>query len=269
MTDVTLDTVALSDAVPGVIVKRVTRQLLGDRRDVFELVPGRAGSWRFGEQAGDRLVTLELALVGETTTYPIEESGLDARRAACRALADWADHPQPVTLVADDEPDRYWLATVASAPTPDEWLVRATVDLVFRVGPFAFADELSTEALELLDGAPATFTIDDAVQAYPVIEITAGFGSTMPDGFILTVNDLELVYGTAVAPDDVLTVSSLAYTVSRGANTDTELEGTFIVGNLSMADLDGDFPVLIPGENSITLTGGDVDATLTWRRRFR
>lgn len=267
MTEVTLDDVALSDAVPGVIVKRVTRQLLGDRRDVFELVPGRAGSWRFGEQAGDRLITLQLALVGESSTYPIEESGLEARRAACRALADWADHAQPVTLVADDEPDRYWMATVSSAPTPDEWLIRATVDLVFRVGPYALALELSTHDEALTNGALATFSIPDNVNAYPVVEITAG--DAMASGFTLNVNGLELVYGAAVAPGDVLTVSSLSYTVSTGANTDTELEGSFVTADLSMGDVDGDFPILVPGSNGIEIVGGDADVSISWRRRYR
>lgn len=268
MTEVTLDDVALSDAVPAVIVKRVVRQLLGDRRDVFELVPGRAGSWLFGEQAGDRLITLELALVGEPSTYPIEESGLEARRAACRALADWADDPGLVKLVADDEPDRYSLAKLSSAPTPDEWLIRATVDLAFRASPYAFANDLSTASVSLAEGvADTSLELDDTVNAYPVLEITAG--ETMASGFVLNVNGLVLVYGDAVAADDVFTVSSLTYTVSTGANTDTELAGLFVVGDLSMGSVDGDFPILVPGENQVEIVGGDADVTITWRRRYR
>lgn len=267
MTEATLDGVELSSAVPEVILKRVDRQLLGDRRDIFELVPGRAGSWLFDEQPGDRLIKLELALVGETSSYPVPIDALEARRAACRALAEWADHVRPVKLELDDEPDRYWLSILSSVPTPDEWLIRATVDLEFRSSPFAFANDISTEALVLASGVTQSFDIDDLVNAYPIIELTAT--STMGAGFTLDVNGLELEYGAAFASGSKLSISSLSYTVETGAIADTELEGTFVPAHLSMALVDGDFPILVPGTNVITLTGGGASASINWRRRYR
>lgn len=267
MTDVTLDGVALSSAVPEAIVKRVRRQLLGDPRDVYELVPGRAGSWLFGEQPGDRIITVELALVGDNAVYPLEGTALEARRVACRSLAAWAESPRSVELVVDDESDRYWLSKLSSTPTPDEWLARALIDLDFRSSPYAYAVTLSTQAESLTDGIPASFSTPDEVNAYPVIELVAG--ASMPSGFTLTVNGLVLTYGTAVAIGDVLTISSLTYTVSAGPNTDTDLDGVFVAADLAMADVDGDFPILIPGSNTITVAGGASTVTITWRRRYQ
>lgn len=109
--------------------------------------------------------------------------------------------------------------------------------------------------------------LDDTVDVYPVIEITAG--ESMPSGFTLTVNGLALTYGDAFTSGDVLTVSSLTYTVSTGVNTDSDLDGVFVVADLSMGAVDGDFPILISGTNSIEIDGGDADLVVTWRRRYR
>lgn len=257
MTDVNYNAVDLTDAVPGALVLNVHRPLLGERRDIRELVPGRAGSWRFGEQAGDRIITIDLNIEGLSP---------GDRHHSMRLLADWVDVGE-AKLIIDDELDLYWLAVIETVPTPEEWINNADVSIDFRVGPYVHASSLSTDALSLTDGDASSLELDDTVDVYPVIEVTAG--ETMATGFTLTVNGLVLVYGDPVASGDVLTVSALTYTVSTGVNTDTALDGVFVAADLSMGSVDGDFPILIPGVNSITVDGGDADVAITWRRRYR
>lgn len=263
-TDITFAGVALSSVVPEAIVRKVSRQLLGESRDVFETVPGRAGAWVFPEEPGQRTIVVELELIGEAD---IDTTAYDARRDAVRRLAQWCAHRNLESLVIDDEDDRHWLAKLASAPTPDEWLEDASIALEFTALPYAFADELSTVSLSLTDSTPDTFDVDDEVDAYPVIEIEAT--EDIPSGIILTVNGVQLAYGDPLGTGDVITVSSLSFTVALGANTDTNLDGVFVPDDLSMLNVEGDFPILTNGSNSIEVDGGDCDVTVTWRRRFR
>ncbi len=257
MTDVSYNGIDLSDAVPGALVLDVHRPLLGERRDIRELVPGRAGSWRFPEQPGDRVIIVDLNIEGLSP---------GDRHASMRLLADWVDVGE-AQLIIDDELDLYWLATIDTAPTPDEWINNADVSVEFRVGAYVYASAISTQAETLVDGVTSTFEIDDTVDAYPIIELTAS--STMGSGWELDVNGLVLTDSAAFASAAKRTISTLSYTVSNVANADTDLAGTIDTAHLAMGGLDGDFPILIPGTNSITIVGGGATASIKWRRRYR
>lgn len=266
MTDATFAGTALSTAVPEALITKVTRTLLGSVRDTYVEVPGYDGSWVFPERPGDRRVVIALHLLGEASTYPIDQTGFEARRAAVRALANWVASSDTAALVIDDEDDRYWVAKLASAPDPDEWLHTATIELEFRVGPYALDNDPSTETWTATPDDPHAFTVPDDLDARPVIEVTPS--GALSDGFTITVNGTPLVYGTAVGGSDTITLNSISYTVNTGANEDTDLVGYFDPDTLSMADLNGDFGVLTPGDNEVTIDGA-ADVAVTWRRRYR
>lgn len=261
MTDVTYSGVALSAAVPEALVLRVRRGLLGARRDTWQEVPGRAGSWMYPEQPGDRTVAV---------TVNIEGADYPARRAAVNALAAWADSDGLVPLVIDDEPYRYWDAKLTGPADPDEWLLTADAELEFRTGPYAWASTASTETWAAADGTPHTVTLPDEVDAHPVLEITAG-GAPIPS-FTLAVNGQVLSYGAALAAAAKLTVNGIAYMVTTGANIDAALVGSFDPAHVAMATVDGVFPLFHPGANTVTLdtpAGQSATIVASWRRRYR
>lgn len=270
MTDITLDDVALSTAVPAALVQKVTRSLVGAVRDVYQDFPGRSGSWAFPEKPGDSSIKIDVVLVGEEQDGTAPETAIENRRSSVRALAEWASSIGRVPLVVDDEPDRYWEAKLAEAPDPDEWLTKATVPLEFRAGPYALGLELSDETWTAEDDVDHVLTIPDAVEAFPVLELEATDGD-LPDGVIVTVNGVELVYAAPIPAGDFITISSVSYTVSTGPNGDADLSGDFDPDLLSMALVAGDWPILQPGNNTVRIvTGGpDVDVVVSWRRRFR
>ncbi len=263
-TDVTLNSLALSDAVPDAAVLRVRRQLLGARRDRFVEVPGRPGAWVFPEEPGDRRLDLELHLLA---------SSMANRRSSVRALAAWADTPAgAVRLILDDEPDRFYEAVLESAPDVDEWLLSGEVDLRYRVGPYAFAVSTSSTSVTASAGlASGTFVAADEVYAFPVIEVTPLNGDLT--GFSITLNGDTLSWTGAVASGDTVTVSSISYTVTDGANYDVNLSGAYLVGDVNMTTVTGDFPLVVPGTNSYSFTTtGSATAVrfrITWRRRYR
>lgn len=261
MTTVSFDGIDLDSVVPEALVTDVSRDLLGARRTTFTDVPGVAGSWVFGDEPGDRSLTLSVHILGDD---------FEERRDAVRRLADWADSTAASELVVDDEPDRYELAILASAPEVEERVNYASVQLEFRCGPYAWATATSTETWTATSGVAEVFTVPDGVNAAPILELTAG-GSSIPSTTIVC-NGATLTYGTQIPAAGVITVSSIAFVVTDVANTDTDCAGTFPVGDVSMAAVDGKFPTLVPGSNSITVTtsnGQAMTAELLWRRRYR
>lgn len=262
-TDLTLNGVALSAAVPTALVLRVERELVGKRRHSDVEIPGRAGSWRFDEEPGNRTIRVWI---------DIQADSFEARRAAVRELAYWCDIGTTANLVVSDEPDRYHEAILDDEPNPEEWLVRAEIPLRFTAGPYALSSTLSTQTVTATTNPDSdTFSIPDAVTAEPVLEITPTGGALT--SFVLTVNGYVLTWSGNLAAGTTLTISSISDTVSTGPNTDVNLTGAFVVGDLDMVDVAGEFPLLLPGSTSWSFewTGGatSVGIEFTWRERSR
>lgn len=261
MTTASFNGVELADAVPEALVVAVKRSLVGARRTVFEDVPGVAGSWIFGDRPGDRKTVLSIHVLADD---------YETRRDAVRRLATWADSEQAAALVIDDEADRYETAILATAPDPEEWLNYATVDLEFRTGPYALAASTSSTTWTATSGAAHTVTVPDDVEVYPIFTLTAGGAGV--SSLSLDVNGKTLTYGTSIAASGKITVSSLAFMVTTGANADTACVGTFVPAAASMSAVDGSFPVLESGANSVTVTTSNASSMTVealWRRRYR
>lgn len=256
-----------STDIPSFICQKVKRRLLGKNRDVFREVAGREGAWRFGDKRGLKVITLECAI--EADSFPA------GRRAALNTIADWLDQGGFSPLIISDEPDVFHQAILANEPELDEWREMATFELEFSAEPYAY--DLGQETLELTftpGDDTETFSITDVVAAYPVVEVTPTGGNL--SGFTLTTNGSQLVYGKALVDGSTTTISSLSYTVIEGTNLDTELTGAFNPSIVSMADVSGTFPILLPGVvNEMVLamaegsTATSVTVALTWRKRYR
>lgn len=263
-TDLTLNYVALSAAVPEAAVVDVHRQLVGARRHNRVTVPGRAGSWHYDEQPGDRNLDVSVHIAGDTFAD---------RRAAVRALAYWADVGAVSRLIVDDEPDRYHEAILANGDELSERLLAGNVGLSFITGPYALANAVSSETLPLVTGGAGagSFAIPDLVTAEPVVEVTPA-GSALT-ALTLVVNGYALSWAGNVPADDTLTISSISDTVTLGANDDVDLVGAYDSADLDMADVSGEFPLLLEGTTtwSATYTGASagINIALTWRERFR
>jgi len=262
-TDLTLNGLALSDAVPAAVVLSVERQLLGGRRNVRVDIPGRIGTLSFPDHAGDRLITVEV---------DIQAASFALRRAAVVDLAGWVDLDAPANLVVDDQPDRYWKAMLDSSPDVLERLLSASAELIFRAEPYAYATTPSTEQLAL-SGTPdtATFDVDDELVADPIIELTPTNGTIT--SFTLELNGYALTWSGLIGDDDTLTISSVSHTVTTGTNDDVNLTGAYDPAAVSMAIVTGEFPTIEPGTNTLELTwtgtATAVTVDITWRRRYR
>jgi predicted phage tail component-like protein len=263
MTEATFAGVDLSDAVPEALIRRVRRGLLGERRDVYQDVPGHAGAYLFPDEPGDREVTLELNIVADTFAE---------RRAAVVALASWADSAAAAELIIDDEADRYWEAKLVAPDSPDEWLTAADLELVFRVGPYALAVTSSSATWTAADGVDHAFTIPDDVGANPVVELHNASGSTI-GSYQLVTNGVDLTDTTDLLNTQRRTISSIAYVVTAGAIPTGALAGNYNPAAVLMSGVSGDFGLLVPGSNTIRLelegSGLSAGVVVQWRRRYR
>lgn len=256
--------VVLSAAVPSAYILNVSRGLVGARRHRTVDVPGRAGSWIFGEEPGDRRIELAVN---------IEADSFAERREAVEALAGWADSRTQQALVLDDEPDRYYVAILDMDPDPEEWLCRADLSLRFRAAPYALAIAVSGETIAATGAGSdsGTFAIPDTIDAEPVVEITPTNGTIT--AFEFTLNGDTIGYTTPpIASGQTVTISTISDTVTQGLNGDTMLTGAF-TGLVLMSSVSGVFPLLVPGTNAWALswsgTATAVTVEISWRRRFR
>lgn len=263
-TGVSLDGNVLSDIVPSAIVLAVRRPLVGRRRHVEVDVPGRAGSWIFPEEPGDRVVEFDVH---------VTEESFEDRREAVRLLAGWADVGDRARLVFDDEPDRFHSAILDTDATPAEWLRWSTIPLSFKAEPFAFALDESEEILALSGSSPkaGTFSAPDELAAEPIIEITPNNGTITAFG--LELNGMLLGWSGLLPEDSALTISTISDTVTTGTNTDVDLTGAYDPDLVDMADVSGVFPYIVAGSNAWSFewsgTATDITIEITWRRKFR
>ena len=255
-----------STTIPELLVTRVRRPLVGNRRDDFVEIPGREGFWLFTEKAGARTITVEFDLLA---------ADFASRRSAVIDLANLLDSPAGMAkLVISDEPDRFHRVRLASAPDPDEWLLGAAFSVDFAAEPYAYAIAPSSESWTATSGVAHTFTPTDKVYGIPELELTANGGTIT--SLVVTVNGETLSYALGskgLVAGAKLTISTLAYVLTLGASTDTDLDGTFNPDTLDMSLTSGDFGYVMPGSNSVTITrtgtATTIGAVLRWRRRTR
>lgn len=254
-----------SSAFTNLYIRTMRRRMVGELRDVRMPVPGRDGAWLFSERRGMR------AIVAECTLHAPPSS----RHDDLVAIADWLDRQGERKLVVSDQPDRYWLASLAADPDPEEWRSLGKFTLEWSAQPYAYAVSTSSQSVTAAGSASGvdadSFAIADDVQAYPEVEIRPLDGALT--SFTLSTNGSSLEWAGAVSSGNRITVSSISYTVVTGASVDYELTGEYNAINLSMAGVDGEFPLFQPGTVTWELdwegTATNIAVEFRWRRRYR
>lgn len=253
-----------SSSVPEMVNQKISRNLVGSVRNQLVEVPGRDGAYLFEERRGNRTVRVDGTLVADSPTV---------LRTAVVDMAEWLDRTGYRKLIISDQPDRYWMAALASDPSPDDWKRMSKYSLEWTAEPYAYALTTSEECqVTALNASDYAFIIPDTVDAYPVVEITARGGDIQ--NLTLTVVGESLTYSGTINQNATLTISSINFTVYEGVNADLELTGAWTPGTVFPADVTGTFPILYEGNNAWNLswTGGTAtyaEVCFTWRRRYR
>lgn len=249
-----------SSTLTGLIVRKTDRGGWGAVRDVPVSVPGRDGHWLFSENRGGRRIAVD---------FIVAATSIAQRRNQIVDVCDWLDLPGENALIFSDQTSQYWLASLASEIRPDEWVQLGKFTVEWLAQPYAFAVDVTETCATATGGS---ITNSDAVNEYPEVTITP-LGGAATD-ITLTVGDYVMFLGGTWSANVPINVSSLSDTVTLGQSGDTQLTGAFDPDDVSMADVYGDFPILVPGVNTWTVTKASGAATsyqvcFRYRRRFR
>lgn len=253
-----------STTIPELVFTNPTRQLLGSHRGSFLEIPGRLGSWYYKNLRGRRQITIEGFV--QSTTF-------DGRRNAITALADWLDVDLEAKLILGDDPTVYYEAVLTDTGDTAEWRDVGTFILTWECNPYSFDLSTSSSVHNVDQDQTDIFSLGNLTVMAPVITITPTNGDIT--AFDLTLNDDALQWsGGTIISGGSLTINSISSVVTTGVNTDIELTGAYVVGNLSMSFVYGAFPFLIPGNNTLVyhqLSGSATAITITiyYRKAYR
>lgn len=259
------DGAELENAVQGVMIQKVSRRLIGEVRDQARLIPGRDGAYLFPERRGDRIIRADGLVVREPSL----------RHTAVTQLADWLDRSGVRELFINDQPDRFWRASVLSDPDPDEWKATGKFSIEWRAEPYAYGVDTTSVCVTATNAAPYNFALPGNVGSEPIATVRPLNGTLT--SFTLTVNTDGLTFNglpsNTVNLGQTVTVNSLVNTVTLGINTDTQLLGAYTPGTQLYGMVSGTFPVILPGTNNWSLAWGgtatQVQVCFLWRRRYR
>lgn len=239
-------------------LKSKNRMTLPARRKREIAIPGKDGTYDFGGNTFDNKV-IEVQLT-------LNENSLYELRRKARQIAAWLSTSVRQPLIFDDEPDKYYLAKVYDSISPEEIADTGIVSVKFECEPFAYL--LVSTAEEITWGSniswgsdvtwgnssnytfsissPKEIMVDNpgTYKLRPVIVITGSFSSIS-----ISVNGKTFNYTEAVS-NETVTINNAKYTVKKGS-----------VNKLNISA--GDFLELNPGENDITVSGADLNCTIT------
>ena len=262
-----------------IIVNSVNRSFLPSQRKREFMIPGKHGTYDFGNNTFDNIIIpVIIQYVGIT---------LNDLRLRTRDIAAWLSQTSYKKLVFDDEPDKYYLAKIYSDVGLENFFRIGKSSIQFECQPFALSVITSAEDICIDDGVPLdsdvlldagddyTYTLDAGVSS-DIITIAyngnAELGLGAEDGaqfsiivtgtftvFSISMNGKTLTY-TENCTAQTITIDNVNATVKNGVTN--KLFNT--TGDV------GEFLKLIPGDNVITITktGGDMGFTFDFRSQF-
>jgi predicted phage tail component-like protein len=233
---------AVSSGLTKVVFSNPVRQLLGSHRGSFQEIPGKRGSWYYPELRGRRTI--------KVPGFFLEDAWASGgRRDAFMALADFLDVDIEGRLTFSDDPEYYYEAVLGDCGDITEWRELGTFELEWIVRPFALALNSSLSQFTANPNQQFAWDPDITTPLDPVIEITPTNGTLT--WFDLIINGKQIRWYGILNSGQTLTINGISATVTQGVNTDIDLTGAYNAALLDMSNVNGDFPVLVPGMNTL------------------
>ncbi len=126
-------------------------------------VRGKQGFYNYGQDLDKRVFTVNFTIIAEK---------INGVMSASRTFAEWLYHTEPVNLIFDDEPDKYYkvLPDGDTNITEQVNIGQGAIQFVC-VEPFAYGEEKFLNAT-MENSEPFYFEVGGNVETYPEIEIT-------------------------------------------------------------------------------------------------
>ncbi|MCH5586319.1 phage tail family protein [Shimazuella sp. AN120528] len=133
-----------------VLVNDIHISLVPPIKQTTITISGRAGSYDFGNELGERKITIDITIEASTPTE---------LRANLRQLATWLYYEDAKQLILLDEPDKYYLAKVTDEIELKQNISMAQGSITFWCSdPFSYAIQEKVIALNPIDETPIPIT---------------------------------------------------------------------------------------------------------------
>lgn len=223
------------------------------------IIPGRPGAWDFGSEWGIRTFTLPFAI--------IEYNKLEMQRkirAFVAFLLDSNGRPREVKLTFDYDNDKYYSVKLAAQISPERFFFAEQFELpLVAHDPFGKSLVSSDE-----------ITMDSDVSIQADIMWDTGLSErtiTAPETFIIVNNGtvaLRFSYVVEGSGTNVtLSANGKIFSLGTFSNKTYEVNGDMFTvkvnGVTDLTTTSGDFIELLPGSNDITVSGSNLNLTIS------
>ncbi|MED0672032.1 phage tail family protein [Aneurinibacillus aneurinilyticus] len=163
----------------GVRIKSIKRPLLANIRQQYEDIAGRHGSYSFTDGALED-ITIEV----ECWFAAADREDL---RYKARQTATWLYSKEKQRLTFSDEPGVFYMARIANQIDLETLIRHGRFTLQFRCDPFVYAVQERVDR-QMISNSPHRFAIQtDGTAPTPPILSVKNIGSTVLNGFTLTI----------------------------------------------------------------------------------
>ena len=238
-TTVTFDGVELT----SLFVVSDLRRPLAPRNVALVDVPGRDGALF----ANATQATVEVSM-----TLTVRSRDLQERSAAVRALAALLTVPEPRPLAISDDGGLYYMAIPSSDQDGERFVNAERFEVKFTCPDPWLYGEVRTATIP--SGGSVDVEVGGTAPTWPTITASATGGSQ--GSWIVTMEDGSGIY--AAIPSG----TELEVTADCGART------LMVNREAAMLPPAYDWPMLTPGEHTLTMAQGTGDATVTWQERW-
>jgi predicted phage tail component-like protein len=192
-----------------------------------EKIYGRAGSYDFGIELGERKIEAEVMIIGANQNDVIKKA---------REFSTWLYSKDLQPLIILDEPDKQYMARVTGDTDITELYRTGTATINFLC-PSPYAESLTERSIDWSpeDYTPVTITNNGSAETYPVLEMT--MKEDVPSIAVLKEDKFvkigsEETTGKTKVDYEPLVLNDLMDTYS-GYGTGIGIDGGVITGTLS------------------------------------
>lgn len=157
---ITLDGKRIPDFVK---VNSIEYSILPEITNNLLKIRGRNGYYNYGQDYGNRVFTVHITIIADK---------INGVMSATRQLASWLNHKEPVNLIFDDEPDKYYIVLPDGDTNITETVNIGQGTIEFTcLDPFAYGETKFFQITPTSD-EPFYFEVGGTAETFPEIELT-------------------------------------------------------------------------------------------------
>jgi predicted phage tail component-like protein len=190
-------------------VTNIQYSILPSLESKTEKVYGRAGSYDFGVEIGERVIEVDIMLIAETQNDVMKKA---------REFSKFLFYKELQPLILLDEPDKQYMARVTGDTDVSELYRTGTATITFNC-PNAYAESITEKVVNYTptDYTPIAITNNGSAETFPIIDLTVKETITS----IAVMNDEKFVQvgGEATVDKEIVDTEPISMTDNMSSIT--------------------------------------------------